>query len=87
MSDLKDDIAAYEAIRADLESSALGKWALFHDKILIGTFDAFEGAAEVAVSKFGRGPYLIRQIGAAAVTLPASVLYHPVHGKHDMRIR
>jgi hypothetical protein len=87
MSELKDDIAAYDAMRADLESSALGKWALIHEKEFIGTFDQFEEAAKVAVSRFGRGPYLIRQIGAAAVTLPASVLYHPIHGKHEMRIR
>jgi hypothetical protein len=87
MSELKDEIVAYEAMRADLESSALGKWVLFHDKQLIGMFDQFEDAAKAAVSEFGRGPYLIRQIGAAAVTLPASVLYHPVHGKHEMRIR
>jgi hypothetical protein len=87
MSELKDDIVAYETVRADLEASALGKWVVFHDKELIGTFDTFEAAAKDAVSKFGRGPYLIRQIGAAAVTLPASVLYHPVHGKHEMRIR
>jgi hypothetical protein len=87
MSELKDDIVAYEAVRADLEASALGKWVVFHDKELIGTFDTFEAAAKDAVIRFGRGPYLIRQIGAAAVTLPASVLYHPVHGKHEMRIR
>ena len=87
MSELKDDIVAYESMRADLESSALGKWVLFHDKTLIGKFDQFEDAAKEAVSKFGRGPYLIRQVGAAAVTLSASVLYHPVHAKHEMRIR
>ena len=87
MSELKDDIVAYEGMQADLESSALGKWVLFYDKKLIGTFDTFEVAAQEAVRKFGRGPYLIRQIGAQAITLPASVLYHPVHGKHEMRIR
>jgi hypothetical protein len=87
MSELKDDIVAYEGMRADLESSALGKWVVFYDKKLIATFDTFEDAAKDAVHRFGRGPYLIRQIGAAAVTLPASVLYHPVHGQHDMRIR
>jgi hypothetical protein len=86
MSDLKDDIAAYDALRADLESSMLGKWVVFHDKQLIATFDGFDDAAKEAVHRFGRGPYLIRQIGAAPVTLSASVLYHPVHGKHAMRI-
>ena len=79
MSSLKDDILAYDAMKADLEMSALGKWVLIHDKKLIGTFDGSDAAAKEAVQKFGRGPYLIRQIGAPAVTLPASVMYHPVH--------
>lgn len=80
MTELKREIAAYRAISADLESSSLGKWAVVHDEKLFGVFDSFEAAAKQAVQNFGRGPYLIRQIGASAVTLPASVLYHPVHG-------
>jgi hypothetical protein len=79
MAELREEIAAYEMMRADLESAHLGKWALVHDRKLIGVFDAFERAAETAVREFGRGPYLIRQIGAPPVTLPASVLYNPVH--------
>jgi hypothetical protein len=79
MADLKDDIAAYQAMRADLESRALGQWALFYNKELIDVFESFEKAANDAVRKFGRGPYLIRQIGAAPATLPASVLYHPIN--------
>jgi len=86
MSDLKDDIAAYDALRASLESSSLGKWVVFHDKQMIGLFESFDDAAKDAVHRFGRGPYLIRQVGAAPVTLPASVLYAPVHGKHALRI-
>jgi hypothetical protein len=40
------------------------------------------------VGKFGAGPYLIRQIGAPPVTLPASVMYHPAHGQDDtLRLR
>jgi hypothetical protein len=27
MSELKDDIAAYQAVHADLEASILGKWS------------------------------------------------------------
>jgi hypothetical protein len=80
MSDLKDDIAAFDAMRSDLETKYLGKWVLVHDRELIGTFDLFEIAASEAVRRFGRGPYLIRQVGAFCVMLPASVLYHPIHG-------
>lgn len=86
MSELKDDIAAYEAMRADLEAKSLGKWVLMFDRELVGTFDSFDAAANEAVRKFGRGPYLIRKIGAAAVTLSASVMYNPVHGNNPLRV-
>lgn len=78
MSDLKDDISVYDVMRSDLETKHLGKWVLIHNKELVGVFDSFDEAANDAVRKFGRGPYLIRQVGAAPITLPASVLYHPV---------
>jgi hypothetical protein len=76
MAELKDEIAAYETMRADLEVKALGKWVLVHDRQLVGLFDAFELAAQKAVHDFGRGPYLIRQIGAGSISLPASVMYN-----------
>jgi hypothetical protein len=79
MADLQDDIAAFNVMRADLETQHLGKWALVHNKELIAVFDEFDAAAIEAVRRFGRGPYLIRQIGAAPITLSAAVLYHPAH--------
>ena len=79
MADLTEEIAAYESMRSDLESKYMGKWALIHDRQLIAAYDSFEAAAENAVKKFGRGPYLIRQIGAPPITLPASVMYRSVH--------
>lgn len=82
MAQLSEEIAAYELMRADLESAHMGKWALVHDHRLVGVFDSFEAAAETAVSSFGRGPYLIRQIGAPPVTMPASVMYHIAHAQH-----
>jgi hypothetical protein len=78
VAELREEIAAYEAIKADLEARALGKWALVHDRVLVGMFASFEESAATAVRNFGRGPYLIRQIGAPPLTLPASVLYHPI---------
>jgi hypothetical protein len=79
MSDLKEDILAYEAMRSDLELKHSGKWIVICDRVLVGTFDSFEHAAVEAVRLFGRGPYLIRQVGAPPLTLPAAALYHPVH--------
>lgn len=78
MADIQAEIAAYEAMRAELEAKYLGKWVLVHDGQLVSVYESFEAAAEDAVSKFGSGSYLIRQVGAPPLTLPASVLYVPV---------
>ena len=73
MSNLNEEIAAFENMRNDLEVEHFGKWVVFHNKELVEIFDSFECAAADAVSRFGRGPYLIREIGAPPVTLPTSV--------------
>jgi hypothetical protein len=72
---LAREIAAFEAKRAELERHYMGKWVLFHGDDFIGAFDSFETTAEEAVRRFGRGPYLIREVGAPPMTLPASVMY------------
>ncbi len=73
---LDQEIAAYDAMRNELETHHMGKWALVHGRELIALHDSFEVAAEEAVRRFGRGPYLIRQVGAPPVSLPASVMYY-----------
>lgn len=80
MSDIQTDIAAYEALRERLESDHVGKWVVIQNQQLVGVYDSFNSAAEEAVKRFGRGPYLIRQVGAPPVTLPASVMYHAGRG-------
>lgn len=76
MAKLKEEIAAYEKMCNDLEIDHFGKWVIVCNKELAGTYDSFELAAEDAVKRFGRGPYLIRKVGASPITLPTSVLYH-----------
>jgi hypothetical protein len=85
MTAIDQDIAAYDAQSNTLEAEHMGKWVLFHDAKLINIFDSFETAAEAAVRAFGRGPYLIRQIGAPPITLPASVVYRPTNAIHKLR--
>ena len=78
-SDVLDrQIDAYNAMREELERDHLYDWVVFHDEQLIGAYEDFQDAAAEAVRQFGRGPYLIRQIGAPPMTLPASVLYRRV---------
>jgi hypothetical protein len=81
MADVRSNIAAYDHKKQELEEKHTGKWVLFHDEELIGVYDAFETAAKEAVGHFGRGPYLIRQVGAPPVVLPASVMYRPVYAR------
>ena len=76
---LLDNISAYDALRDVLETEHYGKWVLFHDRELIGAYDDFQEVANEAVTRFGRGPYLIRQVGEPPLVLPASVQYRPVY--------
>lgn len=78
MSKLTAEIAAYERMQKELEIDHPGKWVVFHNEENVGIYESFEEAADSAVRRFGRGPYLIRKIGEGPVTLPASVLYYPV---------
>jgi hypothetical protein len=73
---LDADIEAYDKLLPSLQES-IGKWALVYKCELVGIFDVSEQAAEEAVKRFGRGPYLIRQIGAPPTCLPASVMFSP----------
>jgi hypothetical protein len=80
MADVKIDISAYERMQAELEEKHMGKWVLFHDERFVAEYDSFESAASDAVARFGRGPYLIRQVGAPSISLPASVMFRPAYG-------
>ena len=84
---VRDDIRVYEEQRSDLEARCLGDWVLFYDRTLRGTYATFDEAAKDAVSKFGRGPYLIRQVGAQSVVLPASVMFGPFHASSAVRLQ
>jgi hypothetical protein len=75
MAPLVQERKLFERLRPELEARSKGKWALIRDSEFVGTFDDFEAAAKEAVRRFGRGPYLIREVGAPDVTLPASVIY------------
>ncbi len=76
MADITKEIEAYKEMREELEKSHTGKWVVIHDQKLAGVYETFDQAAQEAVSHFGAGPYLIRQVGAPPVVLPASVVYN-----------
>jgi len=70
------EIRAFEAKRKELERNYLRKFVVFKGGEFVGAWDTFDAAAREAVSRFGRGPYLIREVGAPPPVLPASVLFH-----------
>ena len=76
-SSLRQNIGAYDKLRADLELDHFGEWVVLYDEEVVGTYDSFETAATDAIVRFDRGPYLIRRVGASAPTLPASL---PIRG-------
>jgi hypothetical protein len=80
MSPIQDEITAYEAIQAQLEAKHMGQWVLIREKELIGVFPSFEQAAAEGLRRFGRGPYLVREVGAEPIRLPVSVIYHQYGG-------
>ena len=75
MADINKEIEFFESIKNDLELKYTGKWILIQNQKLIDNYDTFEKAAEDAVRLFGRGPYLIRQVGKLPFVLPASVAF------------
>ena len=72
---LSDNIKAYEAMQSRLETDHFGEWVVVYRKELIGTYPDDETAADVAIERFGRGPYLIRRIGVPPPPLSPTVLW------------
>jgi len=70
---LEPEIRAYEAKREELERHHKGKFVIFHGEDFIGAFDTLDAAAAEAVRLFGRGPYLIRQVGVPPASVSASL--------------
>jgi len=72
---LQNEIAAFKKLQPELEANHMGRWVLIHQRQLVGHYASFDAAADEAVQRFGRGPFLIRRVGAKPVALPASLAY------------
>ncbi|MCY4557308.1 MAG: TenA family protein [Chloroflexi bacterium] len=59
---LATEYAAYEKMRAELEAKYTDEWVVVHGEELVGVYTEFNDAAREAGQRFGRGPYLIRQV-------------------------
>ena len=74
MTSLDQEIEAYDKMRSDLEEAYFNKWVVVRDGEFAGVFDGPEESLQFAAERFGRGPYLIRQVGSPPAHLPASAL-------------
>lgn len=81
MSELDTDIKAYEEQLDELLEHHAGKYVVFHNGAFVDAFDTFQNAADVAVRRFGLGPYLIRKVRQSQDIrpLPASVAFRPLY--------
>ena len=72
---LERELGAYDAMREELERHHLNEWVIIRGDEVAGYFDDVEDCLRSAIKRFGRGPYLIRQVGAPQARLPASALF------------
>ena len=76
MDAIRSEMAAYDEMRAELEAEHLGKWVIVRNRELVDIYETFEDAAEAAISRFGRGPYHIREVGDERVLqLPPALAF------------
>lgn len=76
MKTLKKEIETFDAMKDKLLADYLGKYVLIHDSSFVGSYDTFDTAAREAISQFGNGPYLIREVtDRPPMTMPASVAF------------
>lgn len=76
---LEREIATYERLRDSLEAEHHSKWAVIHGETYVGAYSTFDEAAREAARRFGRGPYLIREIGAPPIRIPGTILNQTLH--------
>ena len=72
---LDAEIEAYDRIKAHLEATEKGKWAVVADQKLWRTFDTFHEAASAAEENFGDRTFMIRRVGSKPAPTPSSVLF------------
>jgi hypothetical protein len=73
MTVLDEELREYEARRAELVRSALGKWVLIKGHEVLGTFDAEMDAVRHGFRTLGHVPFFVRRI--APVDLPLIVTH------------
>ena len=79
MSAISKQIEAYEEMREELEAQHYREWVVFHGGKFEGAYPSFEEAADDAARKFGRSPFLVRQVAAPPVRLSSTLQFGTIH--------
>ena len=86
MGVLQTEISLHETMLSDLERDHYREWVLIRGAEFVGTFASFEEAGSEAVKRFGRGPCLIRKIGAPPLSLPPTAQHLIFNGNDRVRL-
>ena len=66
----------FERHRKELEKTyPKDRWVLVRGRA-VEVYTTFEEAAQVAVTRHGKGPYMIRQVQQTPIVLPSSIMLH-----------
>ena len=66
----------FERHRKDLEKThPQDHWVLVRGHA-VEVYPTFEEAAQVAVARYGNGPYMIRQVKQTPIVLPSSIMLY-----------
>lgn len=76
---LDENIRAYESMKAQLKADKERRWVVFFDGVLRGDFATDSEAIAFAARNWGRGPYLIRQVGRPPFIAPSSIRHWRVY--------
>ena len=76
---LDKEYAVFNGMKEQLEAEHHLEWVVIHEDEFVGVFEEFENAAVEAIRRFGRGPYLITQVGKPPFRLPASIQYRRIY--------
>lgn len=68
-ADVLKNYAAFEAMRAELEASHLGKFAVLHDGQLVGTYVSVREARTAGDAHCGVGNFTTQEIRAEPIEL------------------
>ncbi len=80
---LEENIKAFDGLSEQLNRYHADKFVLIYNGEFISSYDTFDTAARQTKKRFGRGPFLIRQVGAPVkMRMPSSIAYRFINAHH-----